>query len=1421
MLNLKDSCGTGFICNLKNIRSHEILRYGIEALKNLTHRGAVGADGKTGDGCGVLFEIPENFYKNYLKEKGVFIDDKLRIAVGVFFCDDKTKLVQINEAFKIFTFQEIYVRDVPINIDALGEEALKTLPYIVQVIIPYALDQDEMEQKLFIVGRYLEKNYKGINIVSLSAYNMVYKGLLIAPNILHFYPDLTNEYFVTRYCIFHQRYSTNTVPSWELVQPFNCIAHNGEINTIKANRERISAYEECIYHSFLEDYREYFSPLCNEDESDSRSLDRVFKILILSKFSADLAINLLIPPAWEGIPFIDKKIGSLLQYNELIMHPWDGPAAIIYCDGKTIGAHLDRNGLRPLRYSIYEDGIVVVGSETGLVDVKSNVIKRGKLGSGDTLSIKIDAGYIRSRMEILNELSLQKNYTKEVNDNLFVVKRESEEKKTEKPMNWQLVSFGYTEEEIKTIIPKAAKEGKEIIFSMGDDTPIPPLSENSPLLFRYFKQKFAQVTNPPIDPLREKLVMTLSTYLGTLGNLLNYDDELHKKKIFCPSPILSRKELSQIENNPLLKSKRLSTCYSNDITLKEAIENLEKKVIESVEDNYNILILSDIELKRGELYIPSLLAISASTNILKKNKLLSRASFIVETGEARDSHHIACLIGFGASCVYPYLAYNICQEESPEMFRIAMEYGLRKIISKMGISCISSYMGGKLFDAIMLKKEFLDSYFPGIDSSIECDDLHHIENNYKFYANKAVIEPAQIIVGGDMKFKKDGEWHAWSPQLLRALKNFLKTQNYNDYLEYARVAEDARPVFLRHLLELPKKEPISLDDVESEESILKRFVMGGMSLGALSPEAHETIVSACNELGIKSNTGEGGENPNYHFTEKGAQIKQVASGRFGVTPIYLASAKEIEIKIAQGAKPGEGGQLPGSKVNEYIAFLRHSQPGITLISPPPHHDIYSIEDLAQLINDLKNANPFAKICVKLVSEIGIGQIASGVVKAYADIIHISSVDGGTGASPYVSIKNAGNYWEIGLSEVHRTLCFNNLRKRVTLRVDGGFKTGKDIIIAAFLGAEEFGFGTLMMLAEGCIMARQCHLNTCPTGIATQNDELRKRFHGSKEDIKTFFLAIARQVREILAGLGYRSFNDIIGKAHLLKKRSWSDFQKTERIDIKPIISEYSEKTAVHSEGIINKPLGNELNDRIYEELKATIEKGEEIFKTYKISNINRSVPIKLSYAISMAKKNGISIKPVNLFFEGTAGQSFGAFNQDGMLLFLKGEANDYVGKGMNGGRIIIISKDNLVNHKNYLAGNTVLYGATGGELFIAGRVGERFAVRNSGAKAVIEGAGHHLCEYMTGGIVVVLGGVGLNIGAGMTGGKLFIFDEMNNIDKRINSEYVEIVDCNKEDVKLIENFLQKHYFYTKSDRAGYLLENLNSICGKFKVILPK
>ncbi len=1422
----KSSCGVGFVSNLKGIKSCQILKLGIEAVKNLTHRGAVGADGKTGDGCGVLFEIPEQFFASYLESMGLPEKDYKHIAVATVFSYQDLELNRLATIFESFGFDRVFRRDVPVNLSALGEVSRKSMPDIYQLVIPHNFDKDEAEKRLFIIGRLIEKSFDKLYLVSISTYNIVYKGMLIAPYLDMFYPDLKNPDFETSYCIFHQRYSTNTSPKWELAQPFSSIAHNGEINTIKGNRMKFMSLEEMLTIKDFPEIYKRIKPLLSFNESDSLSLDKVFKLMITNGYNPLLAINILIPPAWENLPFIDYKLKGMFQYNELLCEPWDGPAAIVFTDGKEIGAHLDRNGLRPLRYNLYEDGVIVVGSETGMINLDSKIIRYGKLNSGDTISLRLDKGVLRTRMEIFNELAIVKDFERKICVGFKKLNETNEfcENMDEDLLNKLKTAFAYTWEEIEEIIPFAAEKGMEFIYSMGDDTPVPPLCKNPQLIYRFFKQKFAQVTNPPIDPIREKGVMSLTVYLGERESILDYDSPKHCEKLALPSPVLSKSEFEQILRHFDEKSVVISTLFKDGKDFKKALSDFSENLKAHLLKGATLIVLSDRGLRDGFYYIPALLATSVAIRVARELNLSSKINIILESGEVRDSHQISCLLGYGASLIYPYLAYELVNNLGlkPYLFRIALNYGILKIISKMGISCVSSYIGSQLFDALFLDKEFVENYFPQTDYSLSGVDIYKLFENHRYYVDRAFKEHKDPSPGGDLRSKKDGEWHGWSQQLVVSLHKFLKTADKKYYEEYVNAANNMHPTFIRDLLDIKKDKPIPIDEVEKKEEILKRFSTAAMSIGALSPEAHSTINESARLVNMKCNSGEGGEDEKKYWTGMGSSIRQVASGRFGVTLEYLASAEEIEIKIAQGAKPGEGGQLPGNKVNAYISKLRHSQKGVTLISPPPHHDIYSIEDLAQLINDLKNINPSARIGVKLVSEKGIGQIACGVAKAHADYIQISAVDGGTGASPYVSIKNAGSYLELGLCETHLSLIENGLRDRVTLRVDGGIKTGKDIVILALLGAEEFAFGTLCMLAVGCVMDRKCHLNSCSVGVATQDEALRKRFRGSKEGFTLLFNTIAEDVRGWLSKAGAKSLANIVGKGYFLKRREWEDVEAVKKINIEELIAKYNEKTHVFCKVYRNEPKDNDLNDRICEDLLESIKEEKPAIRCYKIRNIDRSVPVKLNYFMAdHYRGRDVEEDLIKIRFEGVAGQSFGAFNSKGLFIELIGEANDYVGKGMAGGKIVIRGRNLEESHKNYLAGNTLLYGATGGELYIAGRAGERFAVRNSGAVAVIEGAGHHLCEYMTGGIVIVLGGVGLNIGAGMTGGVIYVLDESKNLDKRLNLDYVKLENMEESDYKVLKMFITNHYFYTESQRAKYILDNWEESKSRIKKICPR
>ncbi len=1468
-----DSCGVGFVCNISGVPSHQIVKWGITAVKNLTHRGAVGGDGKTGDGAGILIQIPRKFFQDYLSEEFLDISSIDNLAVGVlFFYEDLRQHIQ--EIINKTSFTFVAWREVPIDKGAVGESALKVMPKIFHLLLDCEkVEQERRELELYFLRRLIETDKKikdKVYIASLSTRTMVYKGMLVAPQLDIFYPELLDERIESAICLFHQRYSTNTFPNWKLAQPFRYLAHNGEINTVLGNRNWMVAISHELEHEILGDRIKLIKPLVSYDESDSASLDKVFDLLCLVGYKPEHAINMLIPPAWESVPDMPKEFRDFFEYQSLLMKPWDGPAAIAFTDGRVIGAHLDRNGLRPARYILTKDGILVLGSEVGMIDLSEKEIeKKGRLGPGDTLLVDLSNGTVKETQEILEELSSQKPYSEWLSKNLVrlidVINDWNIDISEDADILRKQISFGYTQEEIKNVISYAAKEGKELTFSMGDDTPIPPLAEKPPLLFRYFKQRFAQVTNPPIDPIRERSVMSLRMNLGYKRNFLKETPE-HAKRLQIDSPILLSYHIKAIETQEHFKVARVPITYPKErsycvaelqdlagerrITdilydamyegisicdLRLGVEIVCRRVEEVVREGAQIVILSDRNINKYRLAVPSLLAVSAVFKWLSERGLSNKVSLIVETGEARDTHHIACLIGYGASAVYPYLAYQTIKElcEKGEIdipydravfnYKKALEDGLLKIMSKMGISTLNSYQGSKIFDTVCLNKDFVEEFFPGTPVTLEADGIFEIQDSLLARHDAAFeTDNPSLDYGGEMKFRKGGEWHAWSPFVVRSLHRFLETKNYQDYKSYSEIANNEHPTFIRHLLDFKKAEkPIPIDEVEPVESILKRFVTGGMSLGALSPEAHEAIAEACNKLGMKSNSGEGGEDPERYFSIKNSAIKQVASGRFGVTPTYLASAQDIEIKIAQGAKPGEGGQLPGHKVNEYIARLRHAQPGVTLISPPPHHDIYSIEDLAQLINDLKEANPKAKVCVKLVSETGVGTIAAGVAKAYSDIIQISGNEGGTGASPYSSIKNAGNYWEIGLSETHKVLMENGLRDKVRLRVDGGMRTGKDVVIAALLGAEEFGFGTAAMIAEGCVMARLCHTNQCPTGVATQDPKYRAKFKGKVEDIMAYFKAVAQEVREILASMGFRSLDEVIGRKELLEIRTFDNLPGSKRVKLEEFLKEnYSkDKPLKCSIEKNDNPRRSELAKKIEEEILPYIEKGEKVYKEYEIRNIDRSIPTRLAYYIALKYRDeGLPEDTINLVFRGTAGQSFGAFNHKGMSLTLFGDANDYVGKGMYGGRIVIRPTDVKDTQNHTIAGNTILYGATGGELYIAGTVGERFAVRNSGAIACVEGAGLHCCEYMTGGLVVILGKVGFNVGAGMTGGYAYILDE--DLEKKINPSYVTIRKLKERETEELKSVLEKHVRYTQSAWGRYILDNLSDFVNKFYKVIP-
>jgi glutamate synthase (NADPH/NADH) large chain len=1435
--NSSASCGVGFVCNANGEKSHKIVSMGIEAVKNLTHRGAVGADGKTGDGAGVLTQLPLKFLQMEMTKLGFSIPGPDDLAAGFFFHFGDVES-GIENILRRFNLKLIGWRNVPTKPDALGKSALLSKPRIRQVLIDTSgIPPAEKEAVLYLARRAMEKSYEGsVSVCSLSSKIMVYKGMLVAPYLDEFYPDLKDEAFESAFCMFHQRFSTNTSPDWPLAQPFHVLAHNGEINTLQGNRNAMTALEHEIQHEVFGDKADFLRPLISQTESDSASLDRIVELLILSGYSPEHAVMLCIPPAWEQTDLSPQE-KAFFEYQSLLMRPWDGPAAVTFTDGETVGAHLDRNGLRPLRYILTRDGLLVLGSEIGMVDLGDRPIQeKGRLGPGEIIAVNLRTAGVRFTPEIIKDLASQKPYQEWLEKHHVKLKYGPVPSPViDGDMASKQIAFGYTQEEIQMQMQEMAATGKELIFSMGDDTPLPPLSEKPQLLFRYFKQRFSQVTNPPIDPIRERMVMSLRMNLGYKRNFLT-PTPVHARRFGIDSPILSYPQFQTIREQRGFRSANIPMTFARaGSALSRAVALLQKRVLDVVTAGAEIIILSDRDLSPDRASIPSLLAVSACLTALGKRGLANRASIVIDTGEARDVHHMACLIGYGASGVHPWLAFQtigqlcvsgtiaLSYPEACGNYVKALEEGLLKVMARMGISTVSSYHGAQIFDSICLKRDLVDAFFSNTPTAFESDGLAEIEHSLLARHDAGFSNTAPLLeYGGALKYRKNGEWHGWSPQAVQSLNSFIKSGDYAAYKDFSHKA-DEHPTSIRQLLGYKKGRALPLEQVEAEEFIRKRFFSGAMSVGALSPEAHETIAEACNKLGIKSNSGEGGEDPARYFTIKGSAIKQLASGRFGVTPTYLASAADLEIKIAQGAKPGEGGHLPEIKVTDYIARLRHCKPGMLLISPPPHHDIYSIEDLAQLIHDLKQANPQAHVCVKLVAETGVGTIAAGVAKAYADIVQISGCEGGTGAASITSIKNAGNHWEMGLAETVRVLMENGLRDRIRVRVDGGLRTGRDVIIAALLGAEEFGFGTATMISAGCVMARQCHSNTCPTGVATQDEKLRKRFRGTVEGITAYFKALAREVREIMAEMGVNSLREIIGRTDLLVPSTSDAAPGSGRMDLSPLLREYPGEGPKHCTVDRNDNPAPSMNDRITGDLLPFIEQGQSVSVQYDIRNIHRSIPVKLNYFIARKYgEQGLPDDTVQLTFKGTAGQSFGAFNHRGLSLTLVGDANDYTCKGMYGGRIAIIPADITDEpHKHVIVGNTVLYGAIGGEFYAAGMAGERFAVRNSGARAVIEGTGHHLCEYMTRGTVVVLGDVGLNVGAGMTGGAIYVLDRHDQLGTRINTAYVKARKVeSEEDIEELKTLVASHFRYTGSLQADDILNDFKNTLRHFKKVVP-
>lgn len=1458
------SCGIGFVAHLKGEKSHTIISQGLDILRNMTHRGAEGADRKTGDGAGIMIQVPRDFYLI----QGYNLPREGKYGTGLIFLpQDRAEAVRCEELLESVTSEEgaiiIGYREVPRDNSVLGDISGATEPYIKQVFIKADLQQEELERTLFIIRKRVEKAVRESDlrqksffyIPSLSSRVLVYKGMLTSVQLRDYYSDLTDERMQSAIAMVHSRFSTNTFPSWDLAQPFRFLGHNGEINTIRGNRLWMEARESILRSEKLGDLSRIY-PLIEPDKSDSASLDNVLEFLIMSGKSLPYAMAILIPESINAKNPIPGELRDFYHYYSTIMEPWDGPASLIVSDGRYIGGMLDRNGLRPSRYLITTNGLIVMGSEAGVLTFPPELIQeKGRLRPGKMMLVDTKEGRVYYDGELKEKLAGEFPYGKWIKQNMVNLE-EIETGHIETPelgpvYERYIISFNYSGEDIDKIIREMAATGKEPISSMGNDVPLAVLSEKPYRLFNYFKQHFAQVTNPPIDPIREELVMTLSGYLGSLQQNLLDESPDHVKMVRFRNPVISNTYFQIVKN---LRYKGFSAAIlkmhfeagKGAAGLRYAIDQLCLDAEKAVDEGKNYIILSDRGIDENTAPVPSLMAVSAVHHHLIKKRKRMQIDIVVESAEPREVMHFALLFGYGASIINPYMVFAIIDrmvkektiqldyQKAEENYINSIQKGILKIMSKMGISTLRSYRSSQIFEAVGIHPAVINSYFEGTASRISGIGLNEIAEEVLVPHRHAFAEEQRedILTEGVYSYRRNGEMHAWNPEIIAHLQWSTGTGDRSIFRTYTEKADSdtARPLFIRGLVKI-RKNQIPLGEVEPAENIMRRFVTGAMSYGSISREAHECLAIAMNRIGGRSNTGEGGEDPTRFVpredgTSARSAIKQVASGRFGVTTEYLVNADEIQIKIAQGAKPGEGGQLPGHKVDNIIAKTRYSIPGITLISPPPHHDIYSIEDLAQLIFDLRNVNPHAKISVKLVSETGVGTIAAGVAKAGADLITISGFEGGTGASPASSIKHAGLPLEMGVAETQQTLVMNNLRRKVILQADGQLKTGRDVIIMALLGAEEFGFATAALIVLGCVMMRKCHLNTCPTGVATQNPELRKRFSGKAENLITFFRFLAEDVREHLAEMGFRKLDDIIGRCDLLERDPQVNHWKTKNIDLTSLLripDEARVNPVYCTEPNVNK-VGEVLDLSLLDEAEEAISDKSPVMIYRSIRNTDRATGAMLSGRI--AERYGSSGLPegtIKCRFTGSAGQSFGAFLTAGIEFYLEGETNDYLGKGLSGGRIIVKPPPGSLFEadRNTIIGNTVLYGATGGEAFISGVAGERFAVRNSGAVAVVEGTGNHCCEYMTGGRVVVLGKTGSNFAAGMSGGMAYVFDEDGDFDYYCNMGMVELslVEDNR-DIDELTSLISDHYRYTGSKKAKMILDDPVKFIPKFIKVTP-
>ncbi len=1471
-----DGCGIGAVVNISGRSDHSIIEYGRQILTNLRHRGAAGADETTGDGAGILFQIPHDFFSAECGNIGFSLQDPSEYGVGmVFGSQDGNLREQCNSILEAavghYGMKVLGWREVPVCNSCLGQIALSAEPVIRQIFVDGAGLKDEvLEQRLYLARRRAEKlvrenlgdNGRDFYVTSLSGRTVCYKGMFTASQLFAYYPDLADSRVKSALAIVHQRYSTNTFPNWRLAQPFRCIAHNGEINTLSGNRNCMDARQTNMASEVFGDNINDLFPILTPEASDSACFDNVLELLVRAGRSMPHSVMMMIPEAF-GVKYhisMDKR--AFYEYHSSIMEPWDGPAAMVFTDGRLLGGTLDRNGLRPCRYLVTTDGLAVVASEAGVVEFPPEKIQmKGRLQPGRMFLVDTVEGRIITDNEIKSKIARQKPYRRWLDENRIELRGLFDSPKLAGSEPDTLIQrmrmFGYTCEEIKMVMMPMALNGQEPIGSMGDDTPLAVLSEQPKLLFNYFKQLFAQVTNPPIDPLREGLVMSLMTFTGKKRNILAETAE-HCRQLKLPHPILTSEDIKQLrtvrrDDFKVAVTSAVFAADSSDAaaSLRQGLDSLIDAAEKAVKNGASFIIISDRDISQTQAAIPSLLATSAVHHGLLKRRLRAQAGLIVESGEPREVMHFCLLCGFGANAINPYLVFESLdhlhrQGEFPvdmESSRVADNYiaaikkGILKTMSRMGISTLRSYMGAQLFEAIGLNRDLIDEYFTGTTSRIGGIGLEEIAQEtiarHKSAFERSAWGAFELDFGGEYHFRHNGERHLWNPTTVSRLQHAVRYDDANAYADYAKAVNDQSKKLctLRGLFDFVPGQATAIDEVEPADEIIRRFCTGAMSHGSISKEAHECIAIAMNRLGAMSNTGEGGEDPLRYIPQpdgdsKNCAIKQVASGRFGVTMDYLAHAKELQIKMAQGAKPGEGGQLPGHKVTDEIAALRHSTAGVTLISPPPHHDIYSIEDLAQLIYDLKCSNPGVKVSVKLVSQVGVGTIAAGVAKGNADEVLISGHDGGTGASPLSSIKHTGCPWELGLAETQQVLIMNALRDRIRIQVDGQIKTGRDVIVAAMLGAERFGFGTAALVSIGCTLLRKCHEGTCTFGIGTQDPQLRKRFAGRPEYIQRFMHFVAEEVRQIMAQLGFKKFEDMVGRIERLQTKKAIDHWKTKGLDLSAI---FHQPDAAGGEAIRQtraQPdrLDDHLDRQILEKAKPAVEGKEKTIIEMPIHNTNRTAGAILSNRIVQKHgPDGLPDGTLEIFFRGSAGQSFGAFLAPGVTLKLIGESNDYLGKGLCGGRIVVETPDNspFMAHENIIAGNTLLYGATRGEVFINGVVGERFCVRNSGAIAVVEGVGDHGCEYMTGGVVVVLGKTGRNFAAGMSGGTAYVLDELQLFDTLCNLDMVELESVwHQDDKSLLNGLIRRHLEWTGSKRAQRILDTWQDTVGKFVKVIP-